>query len=101
MRFLMHVSCPTEPWNQYFRDGTAGEKISRIVEDLKPEAAYFTAQDGKRGGIFVVNLEKASDMPRYAEPFFMTFNASVEFLLAMTPKDLQDAGLDQIGKKWK
>ena len=29
------------------------------------------------------------------------FNATVEFLPAMTPQDLQRAGLDQLGKQWK
>jgi hypothetical protein len=39
-------------------------------------------------------------MPRLAEPWFLNFDATVEFLPAMTPADLQKAGLAEIAKKW-
>jgi hypothetical protein len=74
--------------------------MQKILEDLKPEAAYFCAKDGKRGGFLVVNLNSASEMPRYAEPFFLNFDATVEFLPTMTPEDLGKAGLEELGKKW-
>jgi len=41
-----------------------------------------------------------SRVPAIAEPFFLLFNASVEFHVVMTPDDLAKAGLDAIGKKW-
>ena len=68
--------------------------------DLKPEAAYFTERDGRRGGIFVVDLQSASDIPKLAEPWFLSFNAEVEFRIAMTPEDLAHADLNALGKKW-
>jgi len=101
MRFVMHVSFPPEPFNKAVLDGTAGEKIGRILKEIAPEAAYFCAKDGKRGGFLIVNMDKTSEIPRYAEPWFLLFNASVEFLPAMTPEDLQKAGLDDMGRKWK
>ena len=100
MRMLMHVQFPLEPFNTAVRDGTAGEKIQRILEAIKPEAAYFSEQDGKRGGTLVVNVNSPSDVPALAEPFFLTFNAAVEFRIAMTPEDLASAGLDKLGKQW-
>ena len=48
----------------------------------------------------VVNVEKNSDLPKFAEPWFLKFNADCEFDLMMTPQDLQESGLDEIGKKW-
>ena len=39
-------------------------------------------------------------MPKYAEPWFPHFDATVKFLPTMTPKDLQKAGFDEIEKKW-
>jgi len=101
MRFVMHVSLPVEKFNQAVRDGTVGEKMRRILEDAKPEAAYFCANDGKRGGFLVINMSETSEMPRYAEPWFLNFDATVEFMPAMTPQDLGRAGLDEIGKKWR
>jgi hypothetical protein len=100
MRFVMHISLPLEKFNQAVLDGSAGTKMAKILDDLKPEAAYFTAKDGKRGGVLIVDLAKASDIPRFAEPWFLYFDASVEFLPTMTPEDLARAGLDKLGKKW-
>ena len=101
MLFVLHISLPVEKFNQAVRDGTAGQKIGKILEDSKPEAAYFCAKDGKRGGFLIVNLNDASELPRFAEPWFLHFDATVEFLPTMTPEDLQRAGLDQIAKKWQ
>lgn len=101
MRFLLHVSLPVDKFNRAVLDGTAGTKIGRILEDTKPEAAYFCSEDGKRGGYLVVNLATPADMPRFAEPWFLQFDATVEFLPAMTPEDLQKAGLDELAKKWR
>lgn len=101
MRFLVHVSMPPEKFNEAVLDGSAGRKMAKILDELKPEAAYFCAEGGKRGGFFVVNMNDASEMPKVAEPWFLTFDATVEFLPAMTPADLQKAGLDNIGKMWR
>lgn len=100
MRMLMQIKFPLEPFNSAVRDGSAGHKIQKILEAIKPEAAYFSEQDGHRGGVLVVNMKEASDIPSLAEPWFLTFNAHVEFRIAMTPEDLAHANLDALGKKW-
>ena len=48
----------------------------------------------------MVDINSASDVPALAEPLFLTFNAEVEFRIAMTPEDLSRASLDALGKKW-
>jgi len=100
MRMLMNVRLPLEPFNTAVRDGSAGQKMQRILEAIKPEAAYFSEQDGRRGGVLVVDLKSPSDIPALAEPWFLTFKAEVEFRIAMTPEDLSRANLDALGKKW-
>jgi hypothetical protein len=70
------------------------------MEDTKPEAAYFTSKHGVRGGFLVVNVSHVAEIPRFAEPWFLTFDASVEFMPAMLPEDLQKAGLEDLAKKW-
>ena len=100
MRFVMHVSLAVEKFNQAVRDGSAGKKVAQILDELKPEAAYFCAKDGKRGGFLIVNLSNTSEIPRFAEPWFLNFDATVEFLPTMTPDDLARAGLEELGKKW-
>ena len=100
MKMLLQVRIPHESFNAAVRDGSAGDKLKRILEATKPEVVYFTEQDGERGAIMVVNLDYPSKVPMFAEPWFLTFNADVEFRVAMTPEDLARAGLDALGKKW-
>jgi hypothetical protein len=97
---LLTVDFPLEPFNTIIRSGKAGELIGRILETIKPETAYFTEQDGKRGGIFVINVENPSDVPSFSEPFFLQLQASCKFRILMSPEDLQEAALDDLGKKW-
>ena len=65
---MLHISLSVDNFNQAIRDGIAGQEIGRILEDTKPEAAYFCAKDGKRGSFLTVNLSDASEIPRFAEP---------------------------------
>jgi hypothetical protein len=100
MRILLDVQFPHEPFNSAVRDGTAGTKLTRILDTLKPEAAYFTEQDGHRGALLVVDLPDPSHIPALAEPWFLTFQANVHFRVVMTPDDLKRANLDQFGRQW-
>jgi hypothetical protein len=86
MRMLVEFALPLEPFNSLVRNGTAGTTIEKILSDLKPEAVYFTARDGKRGGIMVVDLPDASKIPSIAEPFFLQFQASVALHPCMRPE---------------
>jgi len=100
MKTLIIASMPHHTFNAAVKDGTAGAKLKKIMDALKPEAAYFTELNGKRTGIFVVNLSDASQIPALAEPLFLTFEADVQVHPTMTPADLERAGLDKIGKQW-
>lgn len=100
MKMLLTVEFPPEPFNSFVRSGKVGEIIGRILETIKPETAYFTEQDGKRGAIFVINVQTSSDVPSFAEPFFLNFQASCKFRILISPEDLQRAGLEELGKKW-
>lgn len=100
MKMLLQVKLPNESFNAAVRDGSAGKKIRRILEDTKPEAVYFTEMDGSRGAVMIVNLEDPSKVPSFAEPWFLHFNASVKFRIVMTPDVLAKAGLEELGKKW-
>ena len=47
-----------------------------------------------------MDVADPSKIPSIAEPFFLTFNASVEFHVVMSPEDLGRAGLEELGKKY-
>jgi hypothetical protein len=100
MRMLLNVTFPHEPFNTAVRKGTVGETIDKILKALKPEAVYFTEQDGHRGAVLVVNLETPSQIPALCEPWFLHFQADCKLRVTMTPEDLQRAGLGELGKKW-
>ncbi len=92
MRCLMKVSMPVEAANAAIAGGTLGKTIASILDDLKPEAVYFTAEDGKRTALIFFDLKEASQIPAVAEPWFLAFHASVELQPAMNLDDLKKAG---------
>lgn len=101
MRMLLNIRIPHEPFNTLVRDGTVGDVMAKILEETKPEAAYFTEHNGMRGAVLVVNLDEASEIPALAEPWFLKLNADCELRIAMLPQDLMKAGLENLGSKWK
>ena len=100
MRMLLHVRIPHEEFNAAVRDGSVEKKIKQILEQTKPEAAYFTEYDGRRGAIMLININDPSEVPKFAEPWFLSFNADVQFHIVMTPEELGRAGLEKLAKKW-
>jgi hypothetical protein len=90
MRFLVKVSFPVEAGNAAAKkDGF--KTIQTILQQQKPEAAYFIAEGGQRTGILIIDMADASDLPRIAEPWFLALNASIEVTPAMIPEDLEKA----------
>jgi hypothetical protein len=101
MRMLLRVSIPVETGNAAIKDGTLASTIERILADLKPEAAYFMADDnGQRSGSIVFDLKDSSQIPAVAEPWFLAFNAKISLRPVMNPQDLAKAG-PAIGKAAK
>src|ERR1700722_17978344 len=88
MRMLMTVSIPVEAGNAAVRKGSLGPTIQSILADLKPEAAYFSEEDGQRTGFIVFDMKDSSQLPALAEPWFLAFNASFRVRPAMNAEDL-------------
>src|SRR5271169_2076433 len=75
MRMLLRVSIPVETGNAAAKAGTLGPTIEKILADLKPEAAYFLADDnGNRSGSILFDMKDSSQIPAVAEPWFLAFN---------------------------
>ncbi len=92
MRCLMKVSIPVEAGNARIAAGSLGKTIESILGDLKPEAAYFAEDDGKRTGFIFFDLKDTSQIPAVAEPWFLAFDARIELHPAMNLEDLKNAG---------
>ena len=100
MQMLIHVKIPHKEFNTALREGSVGRNLKRIIEDARPKAVYFTEYNGQRGAVMVVDMASPADVPRLAEPWFLLFNADVEFHIAMSPEHLDEAGLEAIAEKW-
>ena len=102
MRVLMKVTLPVEVGNEAISNGTLGTTLQSILAEQKPEAAYFFAQGGKRGGIVVVDMKDTAQIPALAEPWFLAFNADVEFHPVMSAEDVARAlpAIEQTIKKY-
>jgi hypothetical protein len=96
----MIVTVPHHKFNAAVKDGSAGAKLGKILEAIKPESVHFTDMCGKRSAFIVVDLPDASKIPALAEPWFLTFEADVQFHPVMTPDDLKRSGIDGMGKNW-
>ena len=102
MRFLLKAEWPVEAGNAAIKDGSLPKTIASILDDLKPEAAYFLASNGKRTAILFVDMEDASQIPSLAEPWFLAFKAGLEVVPVMVLDDLKKAGpaIQQAVKKY-
>ena len=92
MRFLLKVNMALGAANAAAKAGKLGTTIQSILADLKPEAVYFTDDNGQRTAFLFIEMQDASQIPAIAEPWFLAFNASIEIHPVMVPDDLTKAG---------
>ncbi len=98
MRTLLKISVPVTSGNKAITDGSLPRIVQSTLESLKPEAAYFFPEHGKRTAIMVFDLKDPTQVPSISEPLFMGLDAEVELTPVMSAQDLQ-AGLAQLARK--
>jgi hypothetical protein len=91
MRFMITCRIPVQKGNELVKNGTLGPTVQSIMEDLKPEAAYFIDVDGARGAHIVVDMEEASHIPPSVEPLMLALGAEIEIHPVMVLEDLGKA----------
>jgi hypothetical protein len=89
MRTMLKVQMDVNASSEAIKDGRLGKVIEMTMERWKPEAAYFTAVDGCRGGYIVFDLKDPSDIPAICEPFFIELGARIELMPVMNSEDVQ------------
>ena len=72
-----------------------------VIEDTKPEAIYFgKGANGKRGAVTIVEIPTPADLSRFTEPWYLTFEATVETSVCMTPEDVGKIDMDGLARKY-
>jgi hypothetical protein len=89
MRMMLRVWMPAEAGNAAIKDGSLPRSIKALVERLKPEAAYFFPDEGKRSALYVFEMQDASQIPPIVESLFLGMNAAVTLSPVMNFEDLQ------------
>lgn len=102
MRFMITCRVPVDKGNELAKAGSLGSTIQSIMEELKPEAAYFSDIEGARGAYLIVNMDDVSQIPALAEPLFLGLGATIQFHPVMTLEDLGKAApaIEQAAQKY-
>lgn len=91
MRMMLRWTVPAQSGNEAIRNGAITKTIETLTEQLKPEAAYFFAENGMRAGMMVFDMTDPAQIPLIAEPLFHGLEADVEFIPVMNGDDLRRA----------
>jgi hypothetical protein len=91
MRFMITCRIPMEKGNESAKAASLHSTIRSIMEELKPEAAYFSEIEGARSGYIVVNMDDASQIASIAETLFLGLGATIQVHRVMIPEELGQA----------
>src|SRR5579862_8747324 len=89
MRMLLKISMPVEHGNEAVKSGMLQRSIEATMKALKPEAAYFYPEDGKRTAIIVFDMQGSWQLVPTLEPLFRDLRASIHVTPVMNGEDLQ------------
>lgn len=95
MRVCMKVQIPVESGNKVIMDGELQPMLEQWLAVVKPEAAYFFPQEGKRTMMIFFDMKENSQMPVIGEPLFEGLNAEIDVTPAMNLDDLM-AGMKKL-----
>lgn len=77
MRMLLKVEMNTAASNEAIKQGALQQTVERALEAIRPEAAYFTVENGCRTAYIFFDLADPSQMPKISEPFFLGVDAKI------------------------
>lgn len=89
MRMMLKFELGLAATNTAVQDGTMAEINEELATATKPEAAYFTTDNGRRTGYFVFDMTDPAQIPVIAEPLFQRLESTVQFFPVMNADDLQ------------
>lgn len=78
MRVLLKVNIPTEAGNGAIKSGAIPGKLKQILDELKPEAAYF-AEAGRAHGLHLSRYGRALGFGKDSRAIFSSFQRAHHF----------------------
>jgi len=94
MRFMVKCTMPGEIANPLIKSGMLFKQLMKYVNDVKPEAVYFTPSDGQRTIYFVLDMPSIDKMALVTEPPWLDWGADLSMTPVMTLADLEKSGQD-------
>jgi hypothetical protein len=88
MRFMITCRIPVEKGEESATARSLDLTIQSIMEELKPEDAYFSDIEGRRSGYIVVNMDDASQISAIAQTLFLGLGAAIQVHRVMTAEEL-------------
>lgn len=88
MRVMLRAHLDTAATNEGIRSGALPAAVSKLMESLKPEAAYFGLAEGVRSFWMVFDMQDSAQMPPLFEDLFFQFNAEISIDPVMNAEDL-------------
>ncbi|QKW22782.1 hypothetical protein HUT16_30125 [Kitasatospora sp. NA04385] len=95
MRTLIVAEIDTDKSNDLITSGRMTEMMGRMMEQLRPEAAYFYPLNGHRGFTLVVDVDQESALVGTMEPLWMQLGAKVTVTPCMSADELR-SGIEKL-----
>ncbi|MCP4305218.1 MAG: hypothetical protein GY788_10155, partial [bacterium] len=91
VRMMLKVQIPVEAGNRAIENGTMGPIFEDLMKKIKPEAAYFSQEDGLRTAYFVYVIDGTFEFAEIHEPLIQGLGARVFDQPALTWADIGKA----------
>ena len=88
MRMMLKIKIPAEAGNRAIKDGSMMRAFESLREKLKPEATYFSMEDGMRCVFIFYNVEEQYQFLEIHEPLFNAMGALVFDAPALSWEDM-------------
>jgi hypothetical protein len=89
IRMMARVEFGLEKGNEVLKTGAIQDIFNKVMDQLKPEAAYFGPVNGTRGCYLVVDMDDSAQLPAFSETLFAEMHAKIEWFPVMNVDDLQ------------
>jgi hypothetical protein len=95
---LLKAMFDLETTNEAIKSGGIKKTLDAVAQEIKPEAAFFLAEEGERTAYFFFEMKESSQIPPVTELLFMELGARVTLTPVMNREELA-RGLDAWAKK--